>query len=165
MKQPCEYPLTTEPQWAIMTKKPSPRAKNMKFDFLQDQVRIQTFALQILIIQQSHVWWMANPCVSELSFSLYWRVIHTMHVIYLIQHWHWQMPRCQRECPKMPQALQEKLRGGFQNMRQVTVTGRLTSTGRFLVCDDDRRGLKAERDCAWEMSRMPLHSQAGASTA
>lgn len=76
-----------------MTKKPSPRAKNMKFDFLQDQVRIQTFALQILIIQQSHVWWMANPCVSELSFSLYRHVIHTMHVIYLIQHWHRHMSK------------------------------------------------------------------------
>lgn len=65
------------------------------------------------------------------------------------------------ECPKMPQACQEKMRGGFQNMWQVTVTGRLTPTGRLLVCDDDRRGLKAEGNYAWETSRMPLNSQAG----
>ena len=103
---------------------------------------------------------MANPSVSELGFSLCQCVIHTMHVIYLVQHRHTHMPRCQSECPKMPQALQEKMREGFQNMWQVTVTGRLTPTGTFLVCDDDR-GLKAERDCAWEMSRMPLNSQAG----
>lgn len=38
---------------------------------------------------------------------------------------------------------------------QVTVTNRLTPTGRRPICDDDRKGLKLREDCAEKISQIP----------